>query len=354
MNVLRIALWMQDTGSRILLYADPDSELYTEASKTTLPLIPYISESKFSDFKNAPKLKKSLTENNVDIILFHLNRNFPLLALIKLLMKDTIKTAYMQHMQLGSNKKDLIHNVIYNKLDCWIAPLNMFKKSLVQHTSIPESKIAVIPFGIELDRFTEPRRSREEARNLLRLPLDKTILGFVGRIDPKKCQHTLIEAAHILIQQGYDIEILLVGDKSKNEHDRYVKKIEEMITEYNLMKKIHLREHFKEIETAYKAIDIFILTSSAETFGMVTIEAMASGLPVIATNSGGTPEIIEDNKTGLLFEPENPTDLVEKLKLLLNSNEIKENLAQAAHKDALAKYSYKTQVSHLSSILNSL
>ncbi|KAA3634120.1 MAG: glycosyltransferase family 1 protein, partial [Calditrichaeota bacterium] len=316
MNVLRIALWMQEAGSRILLYADPDSQLYSEAYKTSLPLISFISESKFSDLKNAAKLKKSLTENNVDIILFHLNRNFPLLALIKIMMKDSIKTAYVQHMQLGANKKDLIHKVIYSRLDCWIAPLNMFKKSLVEYTSIPESKISVVPFGIELDRFTEPKRSREEARKLLKLPLNKTILGFVGRIDPKKCQHTLIEAAHLLIQQEYDIEILLVGDKSKNEHDQYVKKIEEMITEYNLIKKIHLREHFKEIEAAYKAIDIFILTSSAETFGMVTIEAMASGLPVIGTNSGGTPEITEDNKTGLLFEPENAPDLAEKLKIL--------------------------------------
>ncbi|KAA3634756.1 MAG: glycosyltransferase, partial [Calditrichaeota bacterium] len=86
--------------------------------------------------------------------------------------------------------------------------------------------------------------------------------------------------------------------------------------------------------------------------GMVTREAMASSLPVIGTNSGGTPEIIEDNKTGLLFEPENAPDLVEKLKILLDSKEKREELAQAANKDALDKYSYKTQVSNLNSVLN--
>ena len=100
-------------------------------------------------------------------------------------------------MQLGTNKKDMIHNLIYNKLDSWIAPLTMFKKSLTEHTSIPESKITVIPFGIELDRFSDNSTSKDEARKLLNLPngsLTRSVLA--GRIRDLLKVFTLIISAH--------------------------------------------------------------------------------------------------------------------------------------------------------------
>jgi glycosyltransferase involved in cell wall biosynthesis len=85
------------------------------------------------------------------------------------------------------------------------------------------------------------------------------------------------------------------------------------------------------------------MSSRSETFGLVNIEALASGLPVLATNSGGIPEIIKDNYNGLLFSREDFMEASRKLKLLYKSPELMKKLSENALEDVKNKYDYKTQ-----------
>src|SRR5690606_35858245 len=85
------------------------------------------------------------------------------------------------------------------------------------------------------------------------------------------------------------------------------------IKEFNLENRVFIRPFRKEIVVFYKAIDAFVMASKAETFGMVTIEALASGIPVIGSNAGGTPEILNHGEFGVLFETLNADDLAQKI-----------------------------------------
>ena len=96
-------------------------------------------------------------------------------------------------------------------------------------------------------------------------------------------------------------------------------------------------------ESIYPALDIFVLASYSETYGLVTIEAMASGLPIVATNAGGTAEIIANQETGLLFKPKNSDELADKLLKLIDNRGLAEEIAQKAQLDAVKRFSHKTQ-----------
>ena len=343
MNVLRLCVWLNKRGRNILLYCPQDSELASQAKQNHIEIRNLDSTSKFNDLLQAKKLSDSLKKENVRLVLFHLNKNFPMMSLAKLFNRKFFKLLYMQHMHLGENKKDFLHNFIYKQLDCWIAPLNMFAKRLTEISRIPKSKINVIPFGIELDRFVQCSVTQTEARQILNLPTDKKIVGFIGRLDPKKCQHLLIEAAYKLQQNKIDIDILLVGDSTKNEERQYKQELDTLIDKYNLNDKIHFRPHLDNVETAFKALDIFCLTTGSETFGMVTIEAMASQLAVIGSNEGGTTEIIQHEKNGLLYQSGNSDEIVLSIERLLQDATFKDNLAKQAREDALQYYSHTSQ-----------
>ncbi len=352
MNVLRLSIWLKKRGIDIILYCDKGYELAVEAKSYGIERRQLEHSSKFKDLLKANRLADSLKKENIRLALFHLNRNFPMMSLAKLLSGNYFSLLYMQHMHLGSNKKDLLHNFIYKQLDCWIAPLQMFAKRLTEISNITKSKIEVIPFGIELNKFVQCSVTQGEVRKSLSLPQDKIIVGFVGRLDRKKCQHLLIEAAYKLQQKQINIDILLVGDSTKNEEVLYKQELEKLIAKFSLQNQIHFRSHLNEVEIAFKALDIFCLTTGSETFGMVTIEAMASQLAVIGSNEGGTTEIIQHEKNGLLYKSGDSAEIAILIERLLQDTELKQQLGLQAYKDAQQNYSHTVQCDALEKCFN--
>ena len=102
------------------------------------------------------------------------------------------------------------------------------------------------------------------------------------------------------------------------------------------------------------ALDIFVLPSFSETFGLVVIEAMAMEKPVIATNAGGLPEIITDGKTGLLIEPRNVQVVANALQTVSIVNPVRTSLAHAAREEALRRFSMDSCVDALLGLLGTL
>ncbi|MFC1475308.1 glycosyltransferase family 4 protein, partial [Candidatus Zixiibacteriota bacterium] len=312
------------------------------------------SQSKFKDVLKIKKLSKQIKDENIQLVVFHTTKNFPLMVLTKIFSGNYFKLIFMQHMHLGGSKKDIYHRWLYRKLDVWIAPLKGFKDYLLKYSGIEPDKIEVVPFGIELDRFTEHLPDKKDARVQLNLPSEKTIIGMVGRLDEKKCQHVLIEALGKLRDIGYDVSILLLGDKTFGEADKYAENLYELTEKLNLKKDVYFQDGIKEIENAYAALDIFALTTGSETFGMVLIEAMAAKLPVIATNEGGPKDIIQHNVNGLLVKPLDNDDLTEALIKLLDDKEKSNSLADSAKQTAFELYSHNKQCERLAEIFNNL
>jgi D-inositol-3-phosphate glycosyltransferase len=175
----------------------------------------------------------------------------------------------------------------------------------------------------------------------LKLPEDIIIIGLIGRFDPHKGQVLLLEA--MKLAQDKQFICCFLGEPTKEAGSEYIDLMHKTIEDNQLAERVFIRPFRKDIATFFKAIDAFVMASKAETFGMVTIEAMACGVPVIASNAGGSPEILDFGKFGMLFEPLNSESLARKIDLFcaepnaFSPESLKSEVLRYSHKDICAK-----------------
>jgi len=351
MNNYKLALWLQEAGNNVLLICPANSRIESEAKASGLTVQQIHTHFKHTDVKAALQLKKMLKSHQSKALIIGYSKDIHFSILAKLLPGYRFKTIYLQQMLVGVNKRDFIHTFIYNNLDKWVTPLNFLKQMVLERTRIKSDKVVVIPLSIELDRFLHVPETKEAIRADLNIPQDAYLIGIIGRIDPGKGQHLLIEALRILKEKGIEAHALLVGENTYSSYSDYLPNLLRNIKDYGLEKQVHLKGFIKEVERMYKALDVYAMASCAETFGMVTIEAMATGIPVIGAKAGGTADIIKENITGLFFENENPKQLADKIVELKNNPALAKKLAEAAQTYAIENNSHKVMCKRIISLI---
>jgi len=176
---------------------------------------------------------------------------------------------------------------------------------------------------------------------------EKTIiLSVVGRLRHEKGQGVAIKACSILIKKGYMVQLDIIGDGP------------DLFTHKKLTSDLSLDKHINflgmmaqdEILTHLNRVDIAVIPSVFEGFGLVAIEAMAASLPVVASNVGGLMEVVKDGKTGLLFESQNADCLAEKIELLINNAETRVSMGVEGRKRVMDKFTFSKYVSSVNSL----
>jgi glycogen(starch) synthase len=182
----------------------------------------------------------------------------------------------------------------------------------------PNVKTYVVYGGISSSEARKPLKEHSSKRKLL----------FVGRIDPRKGLHYLIKALPLIPK---DVEVTIAGAHSLS-GGRYEDYLQNMIAKLNVQRRVKFLGSVSEEEKwkLYGISDVFVLPSVHEALGLVILEAMSVGLPVVASNLGGIPEVVKHGDNGLLFEPRNWKDLAEKITLLLNDDEMRERMGKNA------------------------
>lgn len=350
LNVVRMTQWLRESGYPVTLVARPDSEISRRAKQLKLPRPAGMPESgKISIWR----LSRILRAGNYHTLFVHTSKDLRCAVLARLLSLRATRLVFVQHMQLGVRKKDPIHSWFFRRLSAWIAPLPYMVRQVTQMTRIDRRRIHEIPFAAELETLTE-KPCQTSARLRLGLPAEGVFAGVIGRFDRQKNQALLLRASAALIADGLPLQLLLVGANTLDNADDYEAELHALADELGIAHAVHFRPFQEDVRDAYAALDIFVLTSNAETYGMVTIEAMAAGLPVIATRSGGTPELVRDKQDGLLFEPDNAKDLQNALRLLLDFPELRRRFGAAGAQNAAERFSHREYVERISELIRQL
>ncbi|MFA6320558.1 MAG: glycosyltransferase family 4 protein [Candidatus Omnitrophota bacterium] len=180
------------------------------------------------------------------------------------------------------------------------------KKYLVEKFCIPAEKIAVVHCGVDLDFFAAIQRNVKS---------EKIILS-VARLHPVKRLDTLVKACGRLSRGMSDFKCVIVGDGEER------KKLESLIVGLGLSDRIHLvgTKRLEEVRELYRSTAVYVLPSEHETMGVTTMEAMASGVPVVSTKIYGIPELVDDGVNGLLIKPGDDESLARYLKELIEND----------------------------------
>ena len=193
------------------------------------------------------------------------------------------------------------------------------------------SKVCVLHNGLDLAEFPPITESeRIEARRSFGFGPQDRVVGTVGRIKfIRKGQEHLLHAVHQLQKEGVQLRVLLAGGAAPGSED-HIPRMKALARDLNLEGSVVFSGELPDPRCAYAAMDIFVLPSAQpEPFGGVVLEAMAFGLPVIATAIGGSPEQVVEGATGFLVRPADPAAIREKLLQLLLDPDLCLRMGQA-------------------------
>ncbi|RWX51115.1 Glycosyltransferase involved in cell wall bisynthesis [Candidatus Electrothrix marina] len=230
---------------------------------------------------------------------------------------------------------------LYNQLDFLalrfmnqvITVSEQIKSDLVAK-GIKETKIKIIQNAVEVkDKTQEVETQRHQVRLQYGLREDGTVLGYVGRLSIEKGLTYLIKAGERLAQAGVPFYIFVIGDGPQEEE------IQQIVTEYGLEEKIIFVGFQKDVSALLPAFDIFLLPSLTEGTSMALLEAMACGLPVIATAVGGTPNVIISEENGILVPSKSPEAIVQAVIRLVENKELCQRMGHAALQTIESEYS---------------
>ncbi len=177
-----------------------------------------------------------------------------------------------------------------------VANSMMVRENIIRHYDVHEKRISLIYNGVDLKRFRPENRNnrRLEVRKRFSIPDDAILLLFVGSGFKRKGLATLMEALSILRQKRKEIHLIAAG---RDKPDYYKK----LAADYRISETVHFIGVQPDIENFYAASDIFALPTLYDPFSNATLEAMASGQPVITTKNNGASELISNGQEGYIL-----------------------------------------------------
>jgi glycosyltransferase involved in cell wall biosynthesis len=276
---------------------DDRDKVFAPANKASGLPIDYVEirERHSFDVRILTKLRRLCVDRRIQIVHSHdYKTNILALLLSKLEHIIPISTA---HGWTGYSRREKVYyaidKVILKYFPVVIAVSSQIKQELIQRGMLPE-KIRVLLNCIDHTTHRRIHSQQLAARQHLGLPADKFILGAVGRLEEQKCFDLLLEAFAELCRHHVNLFLAIVGDGSLH------KDLSDLITRLNLSECCKLLGHQQDIVTAHHAFDMFVQSSKYEGTPNAVLEAMAMETPIIATNVGGTSELVRDGLDGLI------------------------------------------------------
>ncbi len=205
-------------------------------------------------------------------------------------------------------------------------------------------RFAVVPSGIDRERFGRARVQGKQQPDWFGCPPEALVVGSVGWLTDIKGHEYLIAAVAKLKQDFPSLHLVIIG--SGDRHEALLQQAELA----GLCDAVHLLGHRDDVEVCLAGMDLFVLPSLNEGMGRALIEAMAAGLPVIASRVGGIPAVISHERTGLLVPPGDAGSLADALRRLLDRPEWATQLGVAASRSMDSRYGSVSMVHAIESI----
>ena len=312
------------------------------------PLVGITKTNIINIFYRAYQLSSYIKKENIRIIHVSWTKDLLLSALVKLFSGNKISIIYHRQMKITRYKKDIYHNFIYKSINIVLVITKALSEDCKKFLPIDNDRIIKLSYGIAL-----PDNKNTFDKKLLfdEIELQENIftIGVFSRIEEQKGQHLIIEALNILHEKN--IQLLIVGHCMDISYQNDLRKL---IEKYNMHDRVAFKPFIESPMKIMPMLDLIILPTYEETFGLVVAESMLMGTPVIGSNAGGVPEIINDNNNGLLFESRNSKSLSKKILSIYESEELRIKLSNNAKIFASEEYNYEKHFSKLTTILQKL
>ncbi len=352
MNMVKLARWFIERGTSVCIYCVADSRISLEATRHDIPWVPIEKPWKYGDVACAWKISRLLKSPSLTALLFFQNHDLSLAAWLRKFCAARLSFHFVQQMGIGVDKRDILHTRRYAALDSWIAPLESLAAEVRQRTNYDAGRIHVVPLGVDTRAFPL-HMDRQQARELLGLDPKTFVLGIVGRFDEAKGQRFVIESLERFNGQENAPHVVLIGEATRGMSHDYEVLLQERVRDLGMSDRVHFRPFMDDPAVCYHAIDALVMATRSETYGMVTLEALMSACPVLATRSGGSVELLAEGQRGLLFKPMDTEDFLRALNYLRSHYAECKARALVQQQGIREQYSYEQQCRGIEAVIQS-
>jgi glycosyltransferase involved in cell wall biosynthesis len=323
-------------GHEVYAALAPASALHAELTQLPAAHVSTLPLRNALDAPSAAALARFIRAEQIEIVHAHLARDYPLAALA-VRRARTARLVITRHVPFRMSK---LHRFVLANVARVIAVSGPVAADLRAQKIFPAEKIRVVLNGIDLTRSAAIDRASARAAWRERLPTKSSLLvGTVGDLSAVKGQDIFIRAVARVVAHGLtDAAFLIVGDDNSAKRSTRTQ-LERLIAMHRLEQNVHLLGRVDELAPLLSALDVYVSASRAEAFGLALVEAMACGVPVVATATDGAREIIEDGVTGRLVPVGAHEALAATLVELLTHEEMRATMGTRARAAAHTRFS---------------
>jgi len=279
--------------------------------------------------------------------------SYPRVVTIHHLARTTLKAVEASLLRRVRNLRGeialspLIEPLCMKRADRIIAVSQFTKRDITSVFDIPESKIAIIHHGVHPEDFVFPEEARVKLRSTLGINSQPMIL-FAGKLAPRKGVDILLRALPQVLRE-MEVKLVLAGSGNQRDYQQLAEAL-------GISDKLRFLGRVPDdtLRLLFSSCDLFVLPSRLEGLGIVILEAMAAGKPVVATNVGGIPELIESGQNGILVETNNERELASAIVKVLSDNSLARTIGENNMKKMRERFSWKVAAQKTERVYNEL
>ena len=326
-QVFGLATYLHRAGHSTAVAADPSGPLYHRLRDAGLPTHA-LRIRNHGDFLAGLRLRHLVRSGRYAFVHFHTSRAH---ALSPWLWGLKVKRIVTRRMDYPVKKGRATRFLYTTSVDAVVAISAGIRATLIA-AEVPAAHIRLIPSGVDTTRFTPDPAARRQLRQSYGLGAREPLVLATGALVERKGYRTLLQAAHRLKTQGRQFRYVICGDGSL----RSV--LQAQASTLGLEREVRFAGFCSDVAPYLAAADLFVHVPLWEGLGVAVIEALAAGLPVVASRVGGIPELIEDQETGLLVPPQDPLALAAALCRLIDDPRKARALGQTGQSRVRARF----------------
>lgn len=344
---IQLADMLRTRGWRSLVVIRGPGWVQEELERRGLRPIIIPSRGSFA-FKFLKSLIRLIKKEKVDVIQSHLLGSNVYSAIAGLFTRVPVVATYHGMVDVDPNERFrwLKHKAMEKGIQRYVAVSQRLLQNIQSRGLLDIQRSSVIYNGVDVSRYG--RTDKKALRGDLQLNDDALFIGSLGNIRPAKDYPNLIAAGAMLIKALPTVHFVIAGHQKPS----LMTQLDAQMQALGVSNHFHFLGFCQDCAEFLGQVDVFALSSSSEGFSIATIEAMATGLPVVVTQCGGPEEIVIPEENGLMVAPGDPHALSEALKRVISDNALAQQLAIAGRDTAKTRFSLEEMLTGYEKLYN--
>ena len=334
-------------GHDVYAVLRPRSPLFARLNELDQEWISTLPLRNALDVTSANKLARFVKQHQVEIIHAHMARDYSLAAYAAR-RNPSAKLILTRHVLFRLNRW---HRRLLARAARVIAVSDAVAGQLRSQNLFPSSRISVVRNGVDVEALAAVcgATDRGEYRRNLDLPENSLLVGTVGQLNPLKGHEVFLRAAALVIESLPQARFVIAG-ADVSAAGETIASLTRLIGELGLQSHVRLLGEVENVSSVLAPLDVFVSASRAESFGLAIVEAMACSLPVVATDTEGAREVIEENQTGLIVPIDEPEHLAASIITLLADVQLRMQMGHQGYVRAREQFGLKRMVDNIEMI----